>query len=69
MTRTQERKDFDSDVRTALLESDMDKDDREKRQIRDELKSMSKVLTGILVAVATAAIMLAVNVILQGVGG
>ena len=69
MSRAEDRRDFDRDVRVALLESDMDKDDKEKGAIRDELKGMSRVLMGLLVAVATAAILLAANVALQATGG
>ncbi len=68
MSRVTERKGFDEPTRITLLETDEDKNDEEKETIRQELRSMSRIMMGLLVSVATAAILLAINVIIQGGG-
>lgn len=62
MSRTSERGSFQPDVRVQLLEHDADEFDGALEGLRLELKGMRGLLTGILVSVATAAILLAVNI-------
>ena len=56
-------------TRLSLLEDDADRTDDTFTELRDELKGMTRVLTGILVSIATAAILLAVNIALGAIGG
>lgn len=72
--RTQERQGFSDTQRIILLEQDADRIDRHLDQIRDqieqatkkmgdEVKALRGVLTGILVSLATASVLLAVNLV------
>ena len=68
MSRKDDRGEFEPDVRLALLEGDADKCDEEKSSIHAELRNISRIMMGLLVSVATAAIFLAANVALQAMG-
>lgn len=80
VARTTSRQGFDPSTRIALLENDADdheafgislqssvKDDI--KAIREEVDGMKKILVGILVSVATACILLVVNIIAVSGGG
>lgn len=76
MSRAQDRADFDLSIRLRLLEQDLDQQDEALDKVdgalekmREELKGQSRILIGILVSVATAAILLAVNIAVQAQGG
>ncbi|RTL08434.1 MAG: hypothetical protein EKK62_07700 [Acidimicrobiia bacterium] len=63
MSRAEERKGFDTDVRVRLLESDLDDNETAIDALRKEIAATRQVLTGILVAVTVASIMLAINLV------
>ncbi len=65
MSRVLDRATFDERTRLQLIEGDMDRFDTALEAIRDEIKGLTRVMTGILVAVATAAILLAVNIAIR----
>lgn len=54
MSRSQDRASFSTEVRTQLLEGDMD-------EISADLKAIRQLATGILTALVVASIMLAIN--------
>ena len=67
MSRVGERKDFDVPVRTTLLESDADKLEEGLEGFRLELRGIRNVLVGLLISIATAAVLLAINLmVVQG---
>lgn len=77
--RAESRNSFASDIRIRLLEDDADRADLKFRAMeqenkeRDELMDtrlgkITGILTGILVALTTASILLAINVIVQAGG-
>jgi hypothetical protein len=72
MTRISDRGDFEPPVRIRLLERDMDQYDevidrltttldKVREDFSDSLEGMRKVLIGMLISLATAAVLLAVN--------
>lgn len=63
--RVHDRQTFDEKTRLTLIETDLDQNDDEKEGIRQELKAMRNVLIGILGSLATASVLLAINVIVQ----
>ncbi len=69
MTRVEERRDFDIPVRVALAESDLDRNDQGMAHIAAEVKALRNVLVGILVSIATAAVLFAINIAVQAAGG
>ena len=67
MSRVEERKDFDEQVRVTLLESDADKAEKGLEAFRLELRGIRNVLVGLLLSIATAAVLLAINImVIQG---
>ena len=56
MSRTQQREHYPLDVRIPLLEQDIDALER-------AVSRMSQLMTGLLFSIATAAVMLAINVV------
>ncbi len=69
MTRVTERKTFDSDTRITLVEGDLDRNDDEKAMLAAKIDTLNRILVGILISVATASVLLAINVIVQRTGG
>ena len=68
MGRTEDRAGFSDDVRLRLVEHDLDRiDDRIDRLVA-EIAGLRRVLTGILITLATGTVMLAVNVIVLRAG-
>ncbi len=67
-SRTAQRTGFLELTRLQLLEEDADRTDETFATLRDEIKGMTRVLTGILVSIATAAILLAVNIAIGAIG-
>lgn len=69
MNRTQTRSAFDIPVRLVLIESDMDAVEGDLKDgldgLRAEIKNLSRVLIGILISLATASVLLAINVVIQ----
>lgn len=69
-SRVLERDGFDDLVRLRLLEGDLDSMsstlDKAFAEFHAELEGMRKVLIGILISVTTAAILLAVNLVVGG---
>lgn len=63
MSRATDRQAFDELVRVSLLETDMDDIDAEFAKLSDAIDGMRKVLVSILVSTATAAVLLAVNLV------
>lgn len=74
MSRTEDRQGFDDQVRLRLVEHDLDEADerfeaiakeiaRIAEHLAVEIASLRKVLTGLLIAFTTGAVMLALNVI------
>lgn len=68
MGRTDDRAGFTDDVRLRLLEQDADRSDGQFDRLVGELASLRKVMSGILAAVVTASILLAINVIVLRAG-
>lgn len=67
MSRLEERKGFDEPVRITLLESDADKAEEGLEAFRLELRGIRNVLVGLLLSIATAAVLLAINLaVVQG---
>ena len=62
MSRTGDRLTYGPEVRISLLETDMDDVDKAMDRLATELKSTRTVLIGILISLATASLLLAVNV-------
>ena len=61
MGRTADRTMFTTEQRMALSEHDLDKFDLRMDQFVAEIKALRQVLVGILVSLATASVLLAVN--------
>lgn len=64
MTR-ESRDRFDVPTRLALLEGDADRTDDAMEHLKEEMKAQTRILMGVLVAVATSAVMLAINIVVQ----
>ena len=58
---------FATEHRVLLLEGDLDRADRRMEAFVSEIKALRQVLIGILVSLATASVLLAVN-LLAGIG-
>ena len=58
MTRIEERSRFDESTRIGLLEADLDRHDL-------ELRNLSRLLSVLMVVIATSAVLLAVMVVIQ----
>lgn len=69
MSRISERETFDEATRLRLMEGDLDRDDEEKDKLASKIDALNRIMIGILISVATAAILLAVNVLVQQAGG
>jgi len=63
--RTAERSTFPDPIRIQLLEQDADEADASWEALRVEIAALRQVLVGILVAVTTASILLAVNLVVR----
>jgi hypothetical protein len=63
VTRSADREGFDLPGRVRLIEGDLDKSDEFFGALRDEIHAVRAILTGVLIAVTTTAIMLAVNLV------
>ena len=63
--RSARRNLYDDHTRITLLEDDADDTDSAIDHLRDEMKAQTRVLMGILVSVATAAVLLAINIVVQ----
>jgi hypothetical protein len=68
-SRSSERATFTHEVRVQLLEGDMDEHENEMGGLRRELAATRQVLTGILIALTTASLMLAINLVMNVLGG
>lgn len=81
--RQSQRGIFEESVRVSLLETDLDSLERrmdaalkameekvfkEIAELRSEVKSMRTILVGLLISVATGAVMVAINIALQSGG-
>lgn len=66
VTRASDRAGFAEDVRIRLLESDMDQKDDQYEELRNEIKGLQRVMVGMLISLATASILLALNIVLSG---
>jgi hypothetical protein len=64
VNRNIERGTFPVDMQVRLLNSDTDHLDAEVTAIREELKGQSRIMVGILISVATSAMLLAINVVI-----
>jgi len=73
MTRTTDRQGFDTEARLRLLESDMDKAEHHHEQleleVRQGFKKQETRLNAILVTLATSAILIAINIVVQFASG
>lgn len=80
MGRFDDRNGFDDAVRLRLIEQDLDRHDARFDGIaakvdafaaenRAESQAQRKIMTGILVSLATGAVMLAINIIVMRAGG
>ena len=62
--RAELRRDFDDKTRLSLLESDMDLIEKQLSALRSGQEYQTKMLVGILISLATGAILMAVNLVL-----
>lgn len=62
-SRYEQRSHHEVEVRIALLEEDEDEKDRQLAGIREELKNTNRILTGLLITIASAAIIGALNLL------
>lgn len=69
MTRSQDRVSYPTDIRLSLLEHDVDVFEEHHGELMARLDAMQRLLIGVLVSVATAAILVAINVAITGIGG
>lgn len=69
MGRVAERSGFPIDARLALLEGDADHQEAEMLNVHSELRAINKTLMGVFVALATAAVLLAINVAVGAMAG
>jgi hypothetical protein len=60
-SRAESRRHLEPPERLWLLEEDVDEKDREMEGIRAELRNTNKILTGLLIAIATGAVVGALN--------
>lgn len=71
LSRIQLREGFDISMRLRLLENDADEMEasvaRELKGFREELDGMKKIMVGILISLATACVLMVVNLIAVGV--
>lgn len=67
-TRTEKRKGFDMGVRMSLAEQDLDTQESAMTTLIDESKKGNRLLQGILVALSTGAILLALDLVSRGIG-
>lgn len=63
ISRTQKRAAWGADIRIAALEDDADTNDDRYDAIEKKLDGLNRVLVGILITLATASILLAINVV------
>ena len=63
MSRTEQRSSFDLGVRVQLIEAELDENDGHLDRLRSEIAATRQVLTGILIAVTVASVMLAINLV------
>lgn len=68
MTRREARETFDTPTRVRLVEDDLDQFAEALTGLKTELSALRAVLVGVLVSVTTAAIMLAISIVVN-VGG
>lgn len=73
MSRTTDRQGFDNEARLRLLESDMDKAENQYKEleleVRNGFKKQETRLNAILVTLATSAILIAINIVIQFASG
>jgi len=69
MSRQEQRDRYDVTTRLSLLEQDADATDEVLKHLREDIQAQTRILMGVLIAVATSAVMLAVNVVVQAQGG
>jgi hypothetical protein len=67
-SRTHAREGFSDNVRVTLLEGDADALFRIFDGLRQEMKNANRILMGLLVSISTAAILLAINILVQSAG-
>ena len=63
-----ERREYEVPVRLSLLEHDQDTLESALKELRNELKAMRTVMVGILISIATASVLLAINIVVQAAG-
>ncbi|MFV0496082.1 hypothetical protein [Mycobacterium sp.] len=66
--RTEDREGFDAAVRLRLVEQDLDRHEAEFARLVAEMAGLRRVLTGILITLATSTVLLAVNVVVLRAG-
>lgn len=62
-SRNEARAHLENVVRIALLEEDEDEKDRQIAGVREELKNTNRILTGLLITIASAAVVGALNLL------
>lgn len=65
MSRVTERKEFAEDVRITLLEGDADKSDEGLASVANEIRSLRNAVVGLLIGIATGAVLVAVDIVVQ----
>lgn len=68
MSRRDERRDYTAETRIGLLETDADVSEAHYADLKSELKAINKTLTGVFIALATSAVLMAVNILVGGIG-
>jgi len=60
---------FDAGTRINLLETDMDNLESSLGGVKDELRRMSRRLTGVMISLSTASVLLAANIVFSNGAG
>ena len=68
MPRTADRDGFTAPTRIRLIETDLDHIDQRFDDLDARVDGIKNVLTGLLIAIATSAVLLAVNLVVSGGG-
>ena len=70
VARNEQRKFFTEETRLALLEGDVDSIETTHHsdwvELKDEIKGLSRVMIGLLISLATASVLLALNLVVLG---
>lgn len=68
-SRYEKRGTFEADIRLRLLEDDADDGETRSRRIEEKVDGMKGILMGVLVTLATASVLLGVNLAMGAFGG